>query len=161
MPTDLKDLNPNDNYIWDPDKNDWVSDNGISTGKEKWYNLEDAADKAGTKVSILRSAISRGSLIGSTIQKGSYGYRWMVSESNLKDWMEDPSVVRDPKKREAYNERQAENMRKKRGSSQAAVPKDISALFEEHLKNSYDKGFADGYAKAWKELQAFIKEKKA
>lgn len=93
-------LDPNKTYIMT--ENGLVEDKTIDPGKEKWYKIPEAAKELGKSVASISSAIKRGTLIAKEIPgKSKTGYIYMISETALMEYLEDPSVIRDAKKNQA------------------------------------------------------------
>lgn len=97
-------LDPNKTYIMT--ENGLVEDKAIDPGKEKWYKVPEAAKELGKSTAVISSAIKRGTLIAKEIPgKSKTGYIYMISETALAEYLEDPSVIRDPEKNQkARNE---------------------------------------------------------
>lgn len=90
-------LDPNKTYIMT--ENGLIEDKAIDPMKEKWYRISEAAKELGKSVAAITSAINRGTLIAKEIPgKSRTGYIYMISETALAEYLEDPSVIRDPKK---------------------------------------------------------------
>ena len=88
MPTELKNLDPNNNYIWDSNKKDWVEDTDIQSSKEKWYTTKDAAKTFGVPITTIKSAIITKRLKATEIAgRSPTGYIYYIRESDMKAWM--------------------------------------------------------------------------
>ena len=101
---DAAKLDPNKNYTLTAEG--FVEDKTIDPGKEKWYKVPEAAKELGKSTAVISSAIKRGTLIAKEIPgKSKTGYIYMISETALAEYLEDPSVIRDPEKNQkARNE---------------------------------------------------------
>lgn len=109
---DASKLDPNKNYTLTAEG--FVEDKTVDQGKEKWYKIAEAAKELGVQTVNIRNAIHRGSLIAKEIPGTSpTGYVYMISETSLAEYLDDPKKVRDPKKREKYNKHQYDNIKKK------------------------------------------------
>ena len=105
-------LDPNKTYIMT--ENGLVEDKAIDPMKEKWYRISEAAKELGVQTTNIRNAIHRGSLIAKEIPgRSSTGYVYMISETSLTEYLDDPKKVRDPNKRKKYNKHQYDNIKKK------------------------------------------------
>ena len=81
---------------------DWMSIRGekdsMSEGKEKWYTTAEAEKVAGVSRQTLFNSINKGTLVASQITDSSrWGYHYMISESNLLDWVENRNTVKTSK----------------------------------------------------------------
>lgn len=81
---------------------DWMSIRGekdsMSEGKEKWYTTAEAEKVAGVSRQTLFNSINKGTLVASQISDSSKcGYHYMISESNLLDWVENRNTVKTSK----------------------------------------------------------------
>jgi len=119
MPTDIKDLDPNKNYTWDPEVNDWVEEKNI--GSEKWYTIKTAAKVAGYSENTIRKAIKVGHLPANDT-----GTKYLISENDLKSWVENTDAH-------------------KRGGKGRAKEKTRITLLESDLKKMLMHAFNAGY----------------
>ncbi len=88
MATELRDLDPNKNFVWDNDKKDWVEDTSIQSSKEKWYTTKDAAKTFGVPITTIKSAIITKRLKATEIAgRSPTGYIYYIRESDIKEWM--------------------------------------------------------------------------
>lgn len=101
---DATQLDPNKTYRLTAEG--YVEDKTVDPSKEKWYKIPEAAKELGKTPATISSAIKRGTLIAKEIPgKSKTGYIYMISETALAEYLEDPSVIRDAKKnQEARNE---------------------------------------------------------
>lgn len=80
MPTDIRNLDPNKNYTWDPEVNDWVEER--NTGSEKWFSVKKASDISGYSQPCIRKAIRNGYLPANNV-----GHKYLISENDLRSWV--------------------------------------------------------------------------
>lgn len=123
--TDVTKLDPNKTY-------DITADGYVERKdptKEKWYTVKQAAKELRIPGTNVRMLIYRGVLDAKEIPGHSCtGYIWMISETALTEYLEDPKKVRNPKAREDYNKRQAASMRKrveKLRTTESEEPKNV------------------------------------
>lgn len=80
--------------------------------KEKWYTASEASKEAGVSSINIRCAIYSGRLLATQIPDSSrYGFHYMIRETDLIEWMEDKSAVRNPKAHEEYNRKTLERIK--------------------------------------------------
>lgn len=108
--TDVAKLDPNKTY--DLTEEGYVEHKDPT--KEKWYTVKQAAKELRIPGTNVRMLIYRGVLDAKEIPGHSCtGYIWMISETALTEYLEDPKKVRNPKAREEYNKRQLASMHKR------------------------------------------------
>lgn len=113
---DATKLDPNKNYTLTAEG--FVEDKTIDPGKEKWYRISEAAKEIGKSVASITSAINRGTLIAKEIPgKSRTGYIYMISETALAEYLEDPTVIRDPKKNQEARTQWSSWNRKRSGNT--------------------------------------------
>lgn len=121
--TDVTKLDPNKEY--DLTEEGYVEYKDPT--KEKWYTASEAAKEAGVSSINIRCAIYSGRLLATQIPDSSrYGFHYMIRETDLIEWMEDKSAVRNPKAHEEYNRKTLE--RTKSESNQEYIPVDENGV---------------------------------
>lgn len=116
---DITQLDPNKDY--EMTATGWVEKK--DPGKEKWYRIPEAAKELRITAGAVRSAITRGSLIAKEIPgRSPTGYIRMISESDLLAYLENPKMVRDPKKRSEYNAVQYSRIKESRKKMKENAP---------------------------------------
>lgn len=106
--TDINKLDPNKTY-------DVTADGYVERKdplKEKWYKVGEAAKESGASQISIRTAIYSGRLIATQIHDSSrYGHHYLIRETDLIEWMENKSEVRNPKAHEEYNRKTLERVK--------------------------------------------------
>lgn len=86
-------------------KDGWKETKTVDPGKEKWYTIAEAAKELSVPRNKIANAVYLGSLLSTEIPDSSRaGHHHLIRESDLIDWLDDPTKVRNQKKRDKYNE---------------------------------------------------------
>ena len=122
--TDIRDLDKNKDYIFDPETKDWVEYKDEK--KEKYYTINKAAEVSGYSAKTVRRAIQNNVLTAVAT-----GGKYLISETNLSAWINDSEA----------------HMRGKKRSATARKPKGVVriSLTEVQLKKMLLNAFNSGY----------------
>lgn len=95
--------------------------------KEKWYTSSEAAKEAGVSSINIRCAIYSGRLLATqTPDSSRYGFHYLIRETDLIEWLENKSEVRNQKAREEYNRKTLERVKSE--SKQDYIPVDENGV---------------------------------
>lgn len=129
---------------------------------ERYYSIKEAAKECSYSMAQIKLAIERGNLeaLKSADGIGRYGFKYMITESNLKKWANDPSMHgrgRKTKKVPGIIETHyiREEPKLQVDDLISKEPTSINGFlssFETRLKESYSKGYNDGYMEAMKHM---------
>lgn len=124
---------------------DWMSIRGekdsMSEGKEKWYTAAEAEKVAGVTRQTLFNAINKGTLVASQISDSSrWGYKYMISENNLLDWVENRDTLKTSKM-----------------PTEMTVDR-IADWITNEIQKAYETGFKDGMKTAKAKMMEAAKE---
>ena len=135
---------------------------------ERYFDIKDAAKESGYSVAQVKLAISNGNLEAMKIADGigRYGFKYMVTESNLKKWANDSSMHgrgRKPKKIPSIIETHYLREEPKLHVNDLISEEPVSingflSSFEARLKDSYSRGYSDGYREAMKHLMEYAQD---
>ena len=125
--TDIRDLDKNKNYIFDPETKDWVEYKDEK--KEKYYTINKAAEVSGYTAKTVRRAIQN-NVLTAVATSGKY----LISETNLKNWIDNPEAHMRGKKK-------TETPRKPRGITRISL---TEAQLKKMLMNAFNSGYECG-----------------
>lgn len=132
---------------------------------ERYFDIKDASKESGYSVAQVKLAISNGNLEAMKIADGigRYGFKYMVTESNLRKWANDSSMHgRGRKSKKIPSIIETHYIREEPklyvddliSNEESSIDGFLSS-FEARLKDSYSKGYNDGYMEAMKHMLEF------
>ena len=167
MTTDIRELDTNKNYDFDPITKTWVEQKVVDPMKEPYYTVEEASKEARVKPATIRRAIQKGTLKAIQISDSSrWGFHYMVKESELISWLDDPTAHKrgnpngwakansKPKSVKVKNKEEKPTVTDISNISaaiQQLIDAEVAKVKEEYelkLKSEYEKGFNDGKLEA-------------
>ncbi len=112
---------------------------------EKYLRLNIAAQTAGVSEATLRNAISKGRLRASAVPGKTRGHTYLITETDLLEWVEDRKTVKVPE--EEVN-----------ASLRLATVDQLAAEIQRRIEESYNEGFKHGAKQKAAEFKMILKQ---
>lgn len=112
---------------------------------EKYLKLSIAAQTAGVSEQTLRNAVSKGTLRASTVPGKTRGHTYLITESDLLEWVEDRKSVKVEAAEVA-------------ASLKLATVEQLAAEIQRRIEDSYNEGVKAGAKQKATEFKMMLKQ---